>query len=51
MIGVNVTSGKDLDPVTISNMAAFISFPSSYESSLPDNVEYHIYTQEFVSKF
>ncbi len=46
VLAARVRTGQDLDPVSIANMFGFVSFPDSYASSLPDDVQYTIYTQE-----
>lgn len=45
-MGVNTSNGSKLTTNITSNMAVFYSFPSTYETLLPDNVEYTIYTLE-----
>lgn len=37
----------DLNSTVIKRLIAFISFPTNYSVSLPDNVEYKIYTEEY----
>ena len=34
------------DNDTLSSLLAFFSFPISYETSLPNDVQYSLYTQE-----
>jgi len=46
VLAARVRTGQDLDPVSIANMFGFVSFPDSYANSLPDDVQYTIYTQE-----
>lgn len=46
VIGSNLPHAQKLDTNSILNMFGFISFPASYGSSLPNNVEYTIFTQE-----
>ena len=43
----NVSDGTLLDNDTIADLLAQVSFPPSYTSSFPNNVEYTIYTQEY----
>jgi hypothetical protein len=44
--GTSSSSATSFSSTTISNMFAHISFPSTYTSNFPDNVQYTIYTQE-----
>ena len=37
-----------LQSSVISKMAAFFSFPVNMKNSVPDNITYSIFTQEFV---
>lgn len=46
VLASNVPAGEQLDTRLISNLFGFISFPTSYAESFPDDVEYTIYTQE-----
>jgi hypothetical protein len=47
IIASNVSNGSLLDSNTLSNLSAFIAFPSSYNTTtLPQAVQYTIYTQE-----
>ena len=46
VIGSNLPNALKLDKNSILNMSGFVSFPASYNSSLPNNVEYTVFTQE-----
>ena len=45
-MGTNISSGDLIDNTTLNSLLAMFSFPSSYETSLPVNVQYNLYTQE-----
>lgn len=46
VLASNVPVGEQLNTLLIANLFGFISFPTSYANSFPDDVEYTIYTQE-----
>ena len=49
-MGVNSSLAEQLDPQTVSNLLGFVSFagePALYQTSLPDDVQYTIFTQQY----
>ncbi len=46
VVASSKSKGLDLDQSTIQTLFCLISFPDTYTTSLPDKVEYTIYTSE-----
>jgi hypothetical protein len=47
--GTSISTGTNLSNLETTDFLIQVSFPSSYVTSFPDNVEYTIYTQEYFS--
>lgn len=47
MKGTSISTGTNLSNLETTDFLIQVSFPSSYVTSFPDNVEYTIYTQEY----